>query len=350
MTGAPKPHVAVNGAILKRGISGSAAATKQILAALAAQQAWKVDTVFPPWTRRSRWAAVNASRDTWWDLRGAGRAAGRAKVLISPCNVGQAPKGMAHVLVVYDVMVFENPQFFEPKYAYYFGHLVPYSVRRAERIVTISDHARDFLASLAPNADIRVLRLPGRDAEHSVAQPAERRYVLMVGATEPHKNHMSGIEAVADMRNATGEDIGLLLIGPRGRSEPLVQAHIDRFDPSSSWIARKVDLSDNEVDAAYGAAWLLLQPSHNEGYGLPLVEAAQRGLPVVHSGRGAMSEILPMCGCGGPQRDLLTDGMTKLLDPDEWQHQSRAVLSQSLRFTWNRFQSQLIDHLSGLAL
>lgn len=341
-------RVVVNGAIIQRGISGSARATQQITEALSELPGLSVSTVLPPWRSRTSSALANASRDAWWDCRGASRAARRPDLFVSPCNVGIAPRGSMHVLVIYDVMIFENPELFDKKFVKYFEMLVPASMRRADRVLTLSEHSREYLERISPASDIRVMTLPGRRQIGPATQPSSLPTVLMVGSTEPHKNHVSGIEAVAELRARSQHDVRLRLVGPPGRDESRVQLALDAFDSTRAWSSREIDLTDAEIDHAYETSWLLLQPSLNEGYGLPLVEAAQRGLPVVHSGRGAMDSILPLGNARGVDSSALVEAMQPLLQPSQWSSRSLALTEFSQVFDWSRFPDHISHLLEGL--
>jgi glycosyltransferase involved in cell wall biosynthesis len=307
-----------------------------------------VESVTPSWAGRSANPVKNAVRDAWWDLRGAAKAADSPDLLVSPCNIGGAHGARRHLLVVYDVMVFENPEFFDPKYSRYFRSLVPRSVRRADRVLTLSQHARQQLLQMAPDADIRVMTLPGREKHPSPARRSERRTVLMVGWTEPIKNQAAGIKAVAALRKRSGLDLALRIIGPVGRAEDDVRSLMAQYDPSGTWTTRESDLTDSQVDDAYGSAWVLLQPSINEGYGLPLVEAAQRGLPVVHSGAGAMNEVIASGNAGSADPAPLAAAMEPLIDNLEWHRQSTSLLLEAQRFSWDLFPQHVAALVDGL--
>jgi len=170
----------------------------------------------------------------------------------------------------------------------------------------------------------------------------------MVGATEPHKNHSNGIKAVAELRSRTDVNLALRIIGPIGRAEDEVRTMIAKVDPFGAWVNREIGLTDSELDDAYGSAWLLLQPSLNEGYGLPLVEAAQRGLPVVHTGCGAMSEVIPSGDAGGTDQNSLTLAMETLLDKAAWQRQSTLLQLEAKRFSWDHFPEHVARLVDGL--
>jgi glycosyltransferase involved in cell wall biosynthesis len=163
----------------------------------------------------------------------------------------------------------------------------------------------------------------------------------MLGETAQHKNHVGGIEAVVQARVHSGEDLALRLIGPAGNAESAVLQRLAEVDPDGRWTAREVGRSDDEVDEALGSAWLLLQPSVNEGYGLPLIEAAQRGLPVVHTGAGAMAEVLPDSSVGSTDAGALADAIVMLLDPDRVTASVRAASTSLDGLSWDSFRDEL---------
>lgn len=333
--------VAINEAILLRGTSGSGRATQQITAALRESVGVTVTGVRPCWSRgRSR--LRNAVRDARWDLYGSARAARDADVLVSPCNIGMAGPGQRHLLVVYDVMVWESAELFDPFFGAYARRMIPFSVRRADRVLTLSTRAREFLLERVPTADIRVIRLPGR--RQVVPHPVwnrEPRVVLMVGETATHKNHVAAISAVSLARSATGADLRLRIIGPPGRDEDAVQAALASVDREGQWTTRDMHVNDRTLDEAYAKAWVLVQPSLNEGYGLPLVEAAQHGVPVIHSGAGAMPEVLSGCSVDSVEPVAFASRLQELLSESEWNDASATVLNQADRFSWQSFRNMM---------
>lgn len=339
--------IVVNGAILQRSISGISRATAHLMEALGELPDISVAVVSPT-RRRSRSSLANAVHDTWWDLRGAEDAAGQADLLVSPCNIGRAGE-IPNLLVVYDIMPLEHPEYFDKKFATYYRHVMPYSLRRATRTITNSEHVRGKLLMLAPDADVRVIPLPGsRLAKAQVAFPSGRKNVLMVGATEPHKNQVGGVEAVRILRGMSGEDLQLHLVGPSGRAEEDVVAAIGRADPSGAWTTRHIGVSDSELEQLYASAWILLQPSINEGYGLPLVEAAERGLPAIHSGAGAMAEVSPYGNARSTDPDALALAMAALLEPSAWERHVASHREVAHQRSWETFGSRVRDVVEPL--
>jgi glycosyltransferase involved in cell wall biosynthesis len=330
-------RIAVNTAIYEHGTSGSATATRALVDALTEVPDVAVCDVKPSGSRRGS-SLRNAVRDARWDLWQSSRAVPDVDLLVSPCNIGLRGAARKHLLVVYDVMVFDHPELFDRRFAAYFRLFVPFSVRRADVVLTMSEHAAERLRSLAPEADVRVARWPhlGGDPRHA-SFPSTTKVVLMVGATEPVKNHASGIAAVAQLRRTSGADVRLRVIGPVGRAEDAVRAAQQTADPDGTWISREVDVSAEVLDGAYASAWALLQPSLDEGFGLPLVEAGRHGVPAVHSGRGPMSDFAPEGNAGGVTAEQLARALSPLLAESLWRRLARQAVDRSRSYGPEQF-------------
>jgi glycosyltransferase involved in cell wall biosynthesis len=103
---------------------------------------------------------------------------------------------------------------------------------------------------------------------------------LMVGTIEPRKGHAQTLAAF-ELLWAAGHDINLVLIGKPGwRVESLVaslRSHVESGE-RLLWMERA---DDTQLIAMYQEASALLAPSEGEGFGLPLIEAAQYGRPII---------------------------------------------------------------------
>ena len=333
-------RVVVNTAIHLHGTSGTSTATRALTDALQSLPGVEVLEAAPG-QRGRRGPLRNALTDASWDLWHASRLHRDVGLLVSPCNVGLRGAARRHVLVVHDLMALDSPRLFDPKFAAYFRTLVPLSIRRAERVLTPSEHSRARIRARFPGADVRVVAWPHGSPVEARASWSEAPVVLMVGATEPVKNQVEGIHAVMSLRRDTGADVRLRVIGPAGRAEIQVRSALDEVDPAGAWSSREVDVPPSTLAKAYVDAWLLLQPSLDEGFGIPLLEAAAYGLPTVHSGRGAMSEVVPHGSAGSTQAPDLARVMASLLGQDAWDAAATDELAQARRFDRTTFVAAL---------
>lgn len=103
---------------------------------------------------------------------------------------------------------------------------------------------------------------------------------LMVGTLEPRKAHSQVLGAFEQLWES-GHDVKLLIVGKQGwMVEKLVRrlrAHPE-LNKRLIWLDRA---DDNDLEVAYMSSTCLIAASFGEGFGLPLIEAAQHGLPII---------------------------------------------------------------------
>jgi glycosyltransferase involved in cell wall biosynthesis len=115
---------------------------------------------------------------------------------------------------------------------------------------------------------------------HDSAFAGERPTFLMVGTLEPRKGHVQALDAMERLW-ACGVDANLAIVGQPGW---LMDAFAERLRSHPEhgrrlhWLARA---SDAHLRAMYRDSSALLVASEAEGFGLPLIEAARHGLPVI---------------------------------------------------------------------
>jgi glycosyltransferase involved in cell wall biosynthesis len=118
------------------------------------------------------------------------------------------------------------------------------------------------------------------DAATVLGRLGERPSFLMVGTLEPRKGHESVLFAFEQLWRA-GQDLNLVIVGKQGwMVEPLVaclQNHPE-LNKRLFWVQGG---SDEYLEKIYQASTCLIAASHGEGYGLPLIEAAQHGVPII---------------------------------------------------------------------
>jgi glycosyltransferase involved in cell wall biosynthesis len=96
-------------------------------------------------------------------------------------------------------------------------------------------------------------------------------------------------------------------------------------------------VADDEQEALYAGARVLVLPSLDEGFGLPALAAMSAGVPVIASRRGALPEVI---GSGGILIDPaspgeLTDALERIISDDDWaRRQGACGLARARAFTW----------------
>src|SRR5208282_3512109 len=132
------------------------------------------------------------------------------------------------------------------------------------------------------------LGLP-RDAARNLAAFGARPSFLMVGTIEPRKGHLHVLDAFDQLWNQ-GLDINLIIAGAEGwrglpqnmrRTIPQILARLRSHPERGRRLFWVKGPSDEYLESIYAASSCLIAASRGEGFGLPLVEAARHGLPII---------------------------------------------------------------------
>lgn len=161
--------------------------------------------------------------------------------------------------------------------------------KRLRGIASVSDWTRQKFLGLIPNLDITVIHhwtsdqfIP-RDKERcrtTLGLPTKGPIVLSIGSEALQKN----VAAIGKTMNILGPDYHLVRVG---EAHQLAKAL--RY-PRSATLREKV--SAESLPYFYNAADVLLFPSHDEGFGFPVIESINSGTPVVVSDIPVFKEIL----------------------------------------------------------
>jgi len=262
------------------------------------------------------------------------------------------------VNVVHDLAIIRMPQFFNLGKLASQRPLLPWIVRRAAAVGTVSAASRRDITELLGVPEHRVLMLPG--APHPACRvPSDlevervrrayglgRRYVVSVGTLEPRKNLPTLLRAFDRLRARTGtltEDLDLVVIGGRGWRDRELRAEIAARKESSR-LHMLGYVPEEDLVALYGGAEVLAYPSHFEGFGLPVVEAMACGTPVVTTDVPALREVSGGAAVLVPLGDeaALADAVAAIVEDPAARAAARARgLARAATFSWEGSAEQL---------
>ena len=242
-----------------------------------------IEGITPGSTLRARLGTLAAATLGASRLR---RAMEPARVVHFPFTVPvPAPKrGTGFVQTLLDVQHLELPHLFSRAELLYRRRYYEGASKRADIVITISEHARARmieLLGLDPER-VRVATL-GVDVDAFVPFGGEREpFVLYPARGWAHKNHARLIEAV-EMLRVERPELRLVLTG----------GGLDALGELPEWVDRRGLVSTPELHELYRSASVLAFPSLYEGFGLPPLEAMASGCPVAASRAGSIPEV---CG------------------------------------------------------
>jgi glycosyltransferase involved in cell wall biosynthesis len=226
--------------------------------------------------------------------------------------------------------------------------LVPGAVRRSHRVIADSQSTREDLMELlgvsAERVDVvplglgtvrRSEPLPERDLRARL-ELGERSVVLSLSAKRPHKNLLALIGALARIEP---EDRPVLVLPGyptahelelRARADALGIADDVRFP---AWV------SSEELEGLWSIARAFVFPSLYEGFGLPVLEAMARGVPVACSKASSLPEVAGDAALLFDPHDeaAIASAISRLLGDESLRARLRALgATQAQRFTWER--------------
>ena len=212
-------------------------------------------------------------------------------------------RGVEVSFQVYDLLPVLRPEFFPAGADRVHAEWLRSVCGNADRLVCISgavaDETRAWMTSqaiAAPHPQVSALHL-GADLDGGPApaapQPAPEASTaptfLMVGTIEPRKGHLQVLSAFEQLW-AEGVEARLVIVGAEGwtplaRSErrtiPQIVERLQRHAESGKRLTWLKGVDDAQLESLYRRCTCLLAPSEGEGFGLPLIEAARHGIPIL---------------------------------------------------------------------
>lgn len=218
-------------------------------------------------------------------------------------------QGVSINILVHDLLPVTMPQHFPPAAPGVHGEWLRCICQFADRLICISGAVAGELVHWAqdngvPGADLPELAVNHHGADIAASLPTRglprratkvlKRLALaptfiMVGTIEPRKGHLQTLAAF-DLLWQRGVDANLVIVGKEGwkglpeaerRTIPAIARQLDlhpRRNRQMFWLA---DISDEYLEALYAASQCLIAASEDEGFGLPLIEAALHQLPIL---------------------------------------------------------------------
>lgn len=247
------------------------------------------DTVPRAW--KDAWMTV-PGHPRWWSLVRLPLLARRLNAGVLHTQYNVSPLAKRAVTTVHDVSFFVGPEWFRPKDRFLLRSQIPASVKRASRVLTVSETSKREIERFIPAAVGKVVVTPNalggnvHPMVRSEAQETVRRetgvdgpFILTLGALWPRKNMRLAIEACALLPASVPQR--LVVAGKAGWGDL----------PRNERTVFPGYVSDELLSALYSAADLYLCPSFHEGFGIPLLEAFACQCPVLCSHGGALPEV-----------------------------------------------------------
>jgi glycosyltransferase involved in cell wall biosynthesis len=211
------------------------------------------------------------------------------------------------------------------------------ALKRSAAVLTISDATKADLLARFPqlNASKVTSIYAGLGMPASASRRPDGRTILCVGTLCPRKNQLRLIRAFASLPSPLRETSRLVLAGGRGWDD---QEIIDaaRTTPGVEWIDY---VPDDKLEELFAACVCMALPSHYEGFGLPVLDAMTRGIPVLTSSRASLAEVAgdsALIVDPDDEADIARGLETLLRDTALQEELAKKGLEQAKKYSWSR--------------
>ena len=239
---------------------------------------------------------------------------------------GELPIGLKatrvrSVVTIHDLIFLRHPEYYHWIDTKIYARKFRQTLREADRIIAISectkrdilyygDFPADKIDVIYQSCGTRFAQQLNEETKTKVRATYQlpQKYILFVGTIEARKNALLAVKALRYLP----DDLSLVLVG---RATSYAQT-IQKFIQQNSYNDRVLFLSgvpNDDLPAIYQQAEVFVYPSRYEGFGIPIIEAIQSGLPVVAATGSCLEEA------GGPD--------SLYVDPDDAKGLAEAILT-----------------------
>lgn len=266
--------------------------------------------------------------------------------------------------VFHDCFFFDHPEYYNPIWLASFKTLGIWAAKKADGIIVPSAYVKNRLATIKPSLQNKITVVYEGHADFSSLneQPLtetewnlicgfinNRKYILYVGTLDKRKNLEKLIQAFEKVMHCNNQTC-LVIAGSspayKGSDQSKQLKKILKEKQLQHSILLTGRVQQLTLKKLYEHASLLAQPSTDEGFGLPIVEAIHFGLPFAAANNTAMPEI---GGDGGVyfdpyNTDAMADAITSLLENNTLKKdliQNAKELKE--RYNWDLAARQIMD-------
>lgn len=264
----------------------------------------------------------------------------------------------AKVVTIHDLSVLHFPDYHPADRVAHLAAAIPDALRRADRILTDSEHVRQELLERFGIEGERVSAVPlacgpeyhprsRGETEATLGRFGLRHgsYSLFVGTIEPRKNIDLMLDAYAVLPASLRKEFPFVVAGHPGWKSESLHTRLSKAE-EEGWLRYLGYVDVESLPALFAGARCFVYPSLYEGFGLPLLEAMASGVPCVTVPNSSMEEIAgtSVLYCRPNECESLAVAIETLLINEEEHGKKRGSgLERAGCFSWKNTARKTID-------
>jgi glycosyltransferase involved in cell wall biosynthesis len=287
----------------------------------------------------------------------------RADVFFSPDNFLSLRSKTPTLMTIHDIAYVHYPELITRMSRWHYRNFQARYLQRADHIVAVSEFSRQDVLQHFPIDGQKITAIPNgfrsifapltaakkTAIQHQYSQGQD--YFFYLGSLHPRKNLSRLIEAYDLFRKKTGAPVKLLIGGRMAWQTDEIKATWEKTTYRED-IHFLGFLPDEQLAAVMGAALVLTYVSLFEGFGLPVLEAMQAGVPVLSSTASSLPEVAGDAAVlvDPLNVEAIAEGMTALWQSPELRQELIAKGKlQVAQFSWAKAAAQTYNLLKQLA-
>ncbi len=299
----------------------------------------------------------------FWTLTGLPAKLFREKnnidVFYSPSHYGPAISPVPFVCSIMDLGFLKWSEQFTKKDFYQLKYWTKWSVKRAKKIIAISEFTKkDIVNKYFVNPSRITVAYPGYKKSNIINNEnitiniikkkygIKKPYILYLGTLKPSKNIEGLIKAYLHLP-AIIEKYNLVIVGKKGWLFESIFSLVKKLNLENEVIFTDF-IPDEETDLFVKGASVFVMPSFWEGFGIPALEAMDAGTPLVCSNQGSLPEIIKGSGLlVDPYKpEDIAKGVEKILNDKKLRENLvKKGRNRAKDFSWERCSRIILDTL-----
>ena len=271
-------------------------------------------------------------------------------------------KNCKTIVTLHDILFVDYPQYFPFLYRLFKGFAFKISASRSDLLCTVSAYSLNQISYHYGISKNKIVITPNAvskdffsiiDKEIKAIDGQEiGKYILYVSRIEPRKNHVAIVDAFERLKLAS-RGYNLVFIGQETVSTPNLWHRIEKLSPEIKSRIRFISqTSYEELKLWYKNASLFIYPTFAEGFGIPPIEAAACGVPVICNNATAMSDFTFFGKnlIDINDRSLLDCRIMDILDKKEQRIEAQIRAEIEAKYNWKNIAESFYNNLSLFGL